>query len=69
MKLRRGITGFVHVNDPPLPKSELVKVSEHCHTVARMIGGTVHIVEPPSVAASVCPNLNETRRCLPFAAS
>src|SRR4051812_29440083 len=52
VELRRGITGFRHVNDAALPQTDLKKFSEHCHTAARMIGGMVHAVQPPSAAVS-----------------
>jgi len=46
VELRPGITGFRHVNDAAIPKSDLKEFSEHCHTAARMIGATVRAVQP-----------------------
>lgn len=41
MELCRGITGFRHLNDPPLPICDLKAFHTHCHDAARLIGGRV----------------------------
>jgi hypothetical protein len=41
MELRKGITGFRHVNDPPLPSTDLLSFRSYCFAAARMLGGKV----------------------------
>jgi hypothetical protein len=45
MELSRGITGFRHVDDPPLPVSDFAGFRGHCHAAARMLGGRVVSVD------------------------
>ena len=48
MKLRKGITGFRHVDDPPLPTIDLRSFRSHCFAAARMLGGRVSHLAPKS---------------------
>lgn len=41
MILRRGITGFRHVDDEPLPETDRQAFHRHCHEVARRVKGRV----------------------------
>jgi hypothetical protein len=54
MELWRGITGFRGMDDPPLPVTDFKKFSEHCHTAARSLGGTVRMLQEPG--SKVCSN-------------
>lgn len=47
MELPRGITGFRHFRDPPLPVSDFRTFRGHCYAVARDLGGRVCSVEAP----------------------
>ena len=47
MDLPRGITGFRHVDDPPLPVSDFAAFGGHCYAAARALGGRVLSVEAP----------------------
>jgi hypothetical protein len=47
MELPRGITGFRHVDDPPLPVSDFAAFRGHCYAAARALGGRVRSVEAP----------------------
>jgi hypothetical protein len=47
MELPRGITGFRHVDDPPLPDCDLAAFRGHCHAVARALNGRVIRIETP----------------------
>jgi len=47
MELPRGITGFRHVNDPPLPACDFRAFRGHCFAAARVLGGRVRAVEAP----------------------
>ena len=46
MELRQGITGFRHVDDPPLPTCDLRIFRTHCHDAARFLGGRVQPCGP-----------------------
>ena len=54
MELPRGITGFRHVDDPPLPVNDFAAFRGHCYAAARALGGSVRSVEAPvrAVAAN-----------------
>src|SRR5262245_43671660 len=41
LELRSGITGFRHLDDPPLPTCDLRAFRESCHAAARALGGRV----------------------------
>ncbi|MCY2992182.1 MAG: hypothetical protein NTY19_30515 [Planctomycetota bacterium] len=41
MQLRRGITGFRHVDDPRLPVSDFAAFRRYCTAAVRMLGGRV----------------------------
>lgn len=47
MELCRGITGFRHVDDPPLPTCDLRAFRGHCHAAARALGGQVVAADMP----------------------
>jgi hypothetical protein len=47
VELPRGITGFGHVDDPPLPVCDFYAFRGHCHTAARLVGAQVLTIEPP----------------------
>jgi hypothetical protein len=47
MELPRGITGFRHVDDPPLPVSDFAVFRGHSYAAARALGGCVRSVEAP----------------------
>lgn len=47
MELPRGITGFRHVDDPPLPVCDFAAFRGHCHAAARALGGSIAIIEAP----------------------
>jgi hypothetical protein len=46
--LLRGITGFRHIDDEPLPASDVAAFRTHCFTAARLLSGRVSRVESPS---------------------
>lgn len=48
MELPRGITGFRHLGDPPLPVCDVPAFRGHCYAAARTLGGCVTGVEDPS---------------------
>jgi len=48
MQLPRGITGFRHMDDPPLPVSDHAAFRGHCYVAAQTLGGRVRSVEGPS---------------------
>jgi hypothetical protein len=41
MELQRGITGFWHFKEPPLPACDMSVFRTHCCTAARSVGGRV----------------------------
>lgn len=47
MELPRGITGFRHSDDEPLPATDLKAFREHCFSAARSLSGRVKLVEMP----------------------
>src|SRR6185369_4579517 len=47
VELPRGITGFRHVDDPPLPVNDFAAFRGHCHAAARALGGRVRSVKAP----------------------
>ncbi len=47
MQVPRGITGFRHVDDPPIPVSDFAAFRTHCHEAARALGGSVRSIEAP----------------------
>jgi hypothetical protein len=47
VELPRGITGFRHVDDPPLPVCDFAAFRGHCYAAARVLHGRVVAVEAP----------------------
>jgi hypothetical protein len=47
VELPRGITGFRHADDPPLPVCDFRVFRGHCFAVARDLGGRFRSVEAP----------------------
>ena len=45
MELPRGITGFRHVNDPPLRTCDGAAFRTHCYSAARALNDRVIAVE------------------------
>jgi hypothetical protein len=48
VELLRGITGFRHMDDAPLPTSDVAAFRTHCFTAARLLSGRVSRIESPS---------------------
>ena len=54
MQLRKGITGFCNVDDPPLTKCNLATFRALCYDAVRMVGGRIlnHDRRPNEIEAS-----------------